>query len=253
MKIRRNIWHLGALAAAGVFSLFFQGCDVKFYDSCPADHIAGNWGVIDKSRIFGEYDSLYYLVNPIGNVSDTVYYNGNYTDSYYHSDPMRAMVRFTAQDSIQFCLERLYQTQTNPRNIVMTIREEGTGGKSDHKTRECVLHLRREETQENLYKTRPDSLFKEMLASERTLRITATNGISSSEPSGSQNYEFTLVTKGFGRALEIADSLNALRHKPKAKEDDNSGESKDKHDTAKNTRGNVHKTKEHKSHHKTAK
>lgn len=216
----RHLRHLIAgIVAAGACSLLFQGCDVKFYETCPPDREVGEWGVINTSHTFGEYDSLYYVVNPIGNIADTVYYNGNYTDSYYHSDPVRVMIRYTLDDSIQFNLHRLYSTQINPLNIIMKVKEvldtvdvKGHDLKKEDRDvrigREVVLYLRRGENNENLYKCGPDSLFKELLRGNRELRVTATNGPSSSETEGSQNYEFTLNPAGFDKALHMADSLS---------------------------------------------
>lgn len=190
-----------AAAAAGL-----QSCDTKMYEKCPPDRIIGDWGVMDNSHTFGEYDSLYYVVNPIANVSDTVYYNGNYTDSYYHSDPVRVMMRYTTGDSILFNLDRLYATETNPRNIIMTVEQA-----DDSLHVACVLHLRRGENDGNLYRTGPDTLFRRMLLDGKELRFRATNGNSSSEPEGSQNYEFTIWPAGFDKALQMADSLNKAR------------------------------------------
>lgn len=182
-----------------------QACDSKLYEECPDSRKFGDWGVVDNTHTFGEYDSLYYVVNPIGNINDSVYYNGNYTDSYYHSDPMRVMLRYTTGDSILFNLDRLYSTETNPRNIIMEVSDANRKAPA-----ECVLHLRREENDENLYKTGPDSMFRKMLLSGKELRFIATNGTSSSEPQGSQNYEFTIYTGGFDKAFAMADSLNRL-------------------------------------------
>lgn len=193
-------------------------CDSKLYEDCPAGRIIGDWGVVDNTHTFGEYDSLYYLINPIGNINDSVYYNGNYTDSYYHSDPVRVMLRYTPADSIFFNLDRQYATEINPINIIMMVREH-----PDSMKLECVLHLRRGEDNGNLYATGPDSLFKEMLKSGRLLKVTATNGLTSSEPEGSQNYEFTLDTRGFREALELADSLNAQRKKAAMASKDDKG------------------------------
>lgn len=196
------------LAAAGILAACMQSCDTKMYEDCPPGHIVGEWGVVDHTRTFGEYDSLYYVVNPIANINDSVYYNGNYTDSYYHSDPVRVMLRYTLEDSIFFNLDRQYATITNPRNIIMTVTDSVS--KTDRGSR-CILHMRRGENDENLYRSGPDSLFREMLLSGRELRVMATNGPSSSEPAGSQNYEFVLYSDGFGKALAMADSLNKAR------------------------------------------
>lgn len=205
------------LVMAGVPALVFQACEGKFYEDCPPDRIIGDWGVVDHTKTFGEYDSLYYVVNPIGNINDSVYYNGNYTDSYYRSDPVRVMLRYTLSDSIQFNLDRLYTTETNPHHVIMIVEDA-----SDSLHKECVLHLTREENTENLYKTGADSLFKKMLLGCKELKIRATNGSSSSEPEGSQNYEFTLYASGFAKALSMADSLNRIsRAKPSSNLKDN--------------------------------
>ena len=226
--MRRHLFMIPLLAGVLI------SCDTKLYEDCPADRIVGDWGVVNKTRTFGEYDSLYYVINPIANVNDSIYYNGNYTDSYYNSDPMRVTLRFTTGDSIYFCLDRQYATETNPQHLVMTVREkiletadkdskreekkEEGKPKSREKheapkndVRECLLHLIRNVDEGNLYSCAPDSLFKEMLKSGNELLVTATNSNSSSEPQGSQNYEFRIFTSGFSRALAFADSLNILR------------------------------------------
>ena len=205
--MKKILWLIPALAAV------LMACDTKMYEDCPQDHRIANWGVVNDTHTFGEYDSIYYIVNPIGNVNDSVYYNGDYTDSYYESDPLRVMLRYTLEDSIQFNLDRLYTTETNPTSIIMIVAEKEDTVKSRQPEMECVLHLRRNDTNSNLYSTGPDSLFKEMLLSGKTLKISATNGKSASESQGSQNYEFTIAAKGFKEAMELADSLTKLQKK----------------------------------------
>lgn len=201
------------MGVAGALS-GLTACDTRFYESCPSDRIVDDWGVVDKTHAFGEYDSLYYLVNPIGNIRDTVYYNGNYTDSYYHSDPVRVMLRYTTDDSIQFNMDRLYATQINPMNLDLKIWAKAPSTKTEDKdTCTIYLRLRRDEDNGNLYRTGPDSLFKEILKKGYEIKAAATNGPSSSEPSGSQNYEFTLYTQDFDKALQLADSLNRKKSK----------------------------------------
>lgn len=192
---------MGAIVACGMSA--FQSCDTKMYEECPKDRIIDEWGVVNNTKTFGQYDSLYYIINPIGNIEDSVYYNGNYTDSYYHSDPIRALMRYTPDDSVFFNLDRLYATETNPINLIMIVKDA-----SDSIKDECVLHLKRKENNENLYALGPDSLFRDMLSSGHELIIKATNGASSSEPQGSQNFEMKLYTNGFEKALSLADSLN---------------------------------------------
>lgn len=196
-----------------VLVFLLQSCNDRQYEYCPSNRRIGDWGVVDHTHTFGEYDSLYYLVNPIGNVNDTVFYNGNYTDSYYHSDPVRVMLQYTLSDSIRFSLERLYLTQTNPMHIVMTFYRDSLKDKKVEKVKECTLHLSRKENNDNLYYAGPDSLFKELLRKDLPLYVMATNTNSSSEPQGSQNYEFTLYPAGFDQALQMADSLNKARLK----------------------------------------
>lgn len=186
-------------------------CSSLEYENCASDRMVGEWGVVNKTHAFGEYDSLYYIVNPIGNINDTVYYNGNYTDSYYHSDPVRIMLRYNVNDSIYFSFDRLYVTQTNPKHMVMMAQV-----KDDTLKRECVLYLEKRDDDDKLYSCGPDSLFKQMLRAGKPLSIQATNGASTSEPEGSQNYEFTFYPTGFTRALAFADSLNP---KPVVKRD----------------------------------
>lgn len=189
-------------------------CSSHEYEDCPKDRIIGEWGVTNSTHTFGEYDSLYYLINPIGNVKDTVYYNGNYTDSYYLSDPVRVMLRYTLQDSLEFSLDRLYVTQTNPRHLVMMVQQ-----KDDSLRRECVLYLEKAENNDRLFYGKADSLFKDMLREGKPLAIEATNGGSTSEPQGSQNYEFTFYPDGFEQALQLAKKLNPT---PKEKSDSTS-------------------------------
>ena len=50
------------LLAAGVA---MQSCDTKMYEDCPPDRRISDWGVVNDTHTFGEFDSLYYIVNPI--------------------------------------------------------------------------------------------------------------------------------------------------------------------------------------------
>lgn len=191
------------LLIAPVAAALLASCSTRDYEECAADRVIGEWGVVNKTHAFGEFDSLYYIVNPIGNVRDTVYYNGNYTDSYYHSDPVRIMLRYTVGDSIEFNFDRLYVTETNPRHMVMMVQADG-----DSLHRECVLYLNKDADNDNLYKGTSDTLFTAMLREGKPLSIQATNGPSTSEPQGSQNYEFRLYPEGFEKALKMAEGLN---------------------------------------------
>lgn len=187
------------LIAIPLLAALLASCNTKQYPECDPKHIVEDWGVTDNSRMFGQYDSIYYLVNPVGNVQDSLYYNGNYTDSYYHSDSTRVTLRYTLQDSIVFAIERMYAVETNPDQIIMVVKE-----KPDTLVRECVLHLKKELGSDMLFRCGPDSIFKSMLMDGHELKVEATNGSSTSEPQGSQNYTFRLYTAGFKDAFEMA-------------------------------------------------
>lgn len=187
-------------------------CNLKKYEEVADNRIINFWAVTNDTHAFGEFDSLYYIINPIGNVSDSIYYNGNYTDSYYQADSTRVMLRYTTGDSITFMLDRLYAVQQNPMHLVMFVEAVG-----DTAVGQCRLHLVRDKDNGNIYRCGPDRDFTDLLAREMTLFITATNASSKAEPQGSQNYEFSIDTKGFHQAIEMADSLNALLHADKHK------------------------------------
>lgn len=202
------------LPLLGVGMLALASCTSHFYEKCPPSNVFNDWGVVNNTVVFGEYDSLFYLVNPIGNISDTVYYNGNYTDSYYHSDPVRIMLRYTPGDSINFNFERLYAVQTNPPNLVMNIFAVG-----DSLNRSCRLFLIKDANSDELYRCGPDTLFTTFLEQEFTLNIAVTNATSTAEVAGSQNYDFTLNTQGFLQARALATGLNPQPLAPPADSD----------------------------------
>lgn len=189
-----------------ILAAILISCSTKRYEDCPPSHIIDDWGVTNNTMAFGEYDSLYYLFNPIGNILDSIYFNGNYTDSYYHADSTRVMLRYTTADSIIFRFDRMYAVETNPERLILLIHAD-----RDTLARECVLHMKRVANTEGTYTAGPDSLFREMLRSGHKLRGRATNGPSSAEPEGSQNYEFVIYTRGFKRAMHLADSLNRIK------------------------------------------
>lgn len=199
------------LPAAAILAIAMASCVTKQYEDCPESRIFDSWAVVDDTKSFGVADSLYYIINPIGNVLDSIYYNGDYTDSYYHSDSTRVMLRYTTSDSIEFRFDRLYSVITNPHNIIMKVKMMTDTAPKDTAGHDCMLHLKKVDNTLGLYRCGPDSLFKELLKKEGFLKFYATNGPSSSNPEGSQNYEFILNTKGFIKAFSVADSLNALR------------------------------------------
>ncbi|MCH5213983.1 MAG: hypothetical protein J1E97_02220 [Muribaculaceae bacterium] len=190
---------LGAALVALLWS-----CEPRRYETCSQDRIVGDWAVVNTTHDFGEFDSTYYLINPIADVLDTIYFNGNYTDSYYSEDSTRVTLRYTADDSIQFCIQRRYAVEVNPKHLLMTIRAEGKDT--------CELRMLRDNANWNVFKCGPDSAFNRLLRSSERIQCTATNTTSSWESAGSQHYEFELFTAGFERALAMADSLNRVKH-----------------------------------------
>ena len=191
------------LLALPVLAFLAGGCNSKQFLECDPKHIIEDWGVTNSTDIFGMVDSIYYLINPAANYQDSLYYNANYTDSYYHSDSTRVTLRYTLQDSINFCFDRLYAVESNPDRLIVVVAAEGRPDLA-----ESVLHMKKVYNSDLLYRCGPDSLFKELLKSGMTLRGAATNGASTSEPQGSQNYEFAIDTKGFDKAFALADSLS---------------------------------------------
>lgn len=193
----------GVAAALLLAAPVFQSCNNKKYETCPPQDRVASWGVTRLTDAFGEYDSLYYIINPLGNVNDSLYFNGNYTDSYYHSDSTRVMLRYTTSDSIVFHIDRMYAVQTNPSNLLMTVKSV-----KDSTILSCELHLTKDNDNDNIYRCGPDSMFRKLLSDGDIIKFTATNTSSAAEPIGSQNYEFFIDATGFNRALALADSLN---------------------------------------------
>lgn len=223
--MRRILFLLPALVAVMI------SCADKQYEECPSDRIVDAWGVTNSTHAFGEYDSLYYIINPLGNVMDSLYYNGNYTDSYYHSDSTRVMLKYTTQDSIIFRIDRMYAVEINPTLLVMTVKAE-----KDTTDLKCTLLLKKDSNSDNIYTCGPDSLFKRILQSEGKIRFYATNSNSSAEPQGSQNYDFFIYAAGFQKALNMADSLNnpgkfpkndSINKKEERKDKDRKGDNKE--------------------------
>lgn len=186
-----------------VSCLWLASCSNQRYETVPKDRIFGGWGVTNDTRTFGMTDSLYYLITPVRNVHDSIYFNGNYTDSYYDADSTRVTLRFTTSDSIIFAIERRYAVQVNPRHLVMTLE-----CRRDTVTDTCTLRLARDASNGDIFSCGPDSLFTAMLAKGGEIHGRATNAGSQGEPQGSQNYEFLLEADGFRKAMLLADSLN---------------------------------------------
>lgn len=202
------------LISLPLFVGILAACSDKQYEKCPPDHIFNDWGVSDNTHTFGEFDSLYYIFNPYGNLEDSLYYNGDYTDSYYSSDSTRFMLRYTTEDSIMFYIDRRYSVEVNPKRLLMTIKAVG-----DTTEDVSILTLERDPDNHMIFSCGPDSMFKLLLSKEMKIKGIATNAGSSSNPAGSQNYEFELDTKGFLKAFELADSLNRMKTSGKISKD----------------------------------
>lgn len=183
--------------------MLLWACNPKQYDEYQEKNVIGSWAAINSSKTFGITDSLYFLINPVTTVLDSIYYNGNYTDSYFHSDSTRVMLRYTTGDSIYFHFDRMYSVEINPSRIVMTLTAQ-----EDSLKRRSVLHLTKMSGSDKIYYCGPDSTFRILLETGKMLRGYATNDSSTSQPQGSQNYDFILPTAGFSRAFFLADSLN---------------------------------------------
>lgn len=204
--MRKNFLALLPLATALLVS-----CSSNRFEENNIRDAFFDWGVANNTTLFGEYDSLYYLINPIGNVSDSMYYNGNYTDSYYHADSLRVSMAYTTDDSVKFYIDRMYAVQTNPPYLLLTVFTQG-----DTTNFQSKMRLDKVANDGNLFvcKAAPD--FRRMLETEGLLYFSATNCSSASEPQGSQNYEFRLNSIGFMQALSQAIALNPSPEIPMA-------------------------------------
>lgn len=217
------------MIAAGAL---FTSCRDQRYETISPDRIVGAWGVTDDTHAFGQYDSLFYIISPVRNINDSIYYNGNYTDSYYEADSTRVTLRYATSDSIEFYIDRMYAVEVNPKFMLLTATVEGPDDvhktkkdRDDKKTekeaeevkeiRHCTLLLKRDNSNGNIFRSGPNEEFAAMLALENVIRFTGTNANSQGVVQGGQNYEFLIDAYGFHRAILMADSLNAL-HKPEA-------------------------------------
>ena len=182
-------------------------CQGNRYETIKSGRIIGAWGVTNETNAFGEYDSLYYIISPVRNISDSIYFNGNYTDSYYESDSTRVTMRYTTSDSIEFCIDRRYTVEVNPKYLVLYAKAERDTNKN-----ECTLLLQKDANNGNIFRCGPDKDLTKLLAMETLLHFQGTNASSNGEPQGGQNYEFTLDSHGFKKAIALADSLNDRYH-----------------------------------------
>lgn len=191
------------LPALGIVALL-TACSTRQFEDCPDSRIFNDWGVMNMSDAFGETDSMYYLLNPIKNVRDTLYNNGDYTDSYYHTDSTRVVVQYMPIDSVRFYIDRMYAVETNPMELTARVRFQGTTSADSL----CIVKLKREGMSEKNYRMERDSVFKTFLAAGRPLEITMSNTADGLPTDNSQNYKFVLYTRGFSDALKLCKQLN---------------------------------------------
>ena len=201
--MRKNQKYL--LLAAPILMALTVACSTRQFDDCPEGRRFGLWGVVNHTNEFGSSkDSLYYIINPIGFINDSLYFNANYTDSYYKADSTRITFSYGPGDSLMFYIDRMYAVQVNPQTIIAKVRLK----EDPDSIIRTTLKLTRTGKTEDLYLADRDSAFISLLKLEKPLFIKATNGPSTSNPEGSQNYTYILYTEGFNKALQMRDDLN---------------------------------------------
>lgn len=191
-------------AAALLVEAMATGCGSRQYDDCEDSRRVGSWGVVSKSMDFGGNDSIYFLVNPIRNYNDSIYFNGNYNDTYFREDSTRVSMAIGPSDSLRFYIRRMYAVQVNPPEIIARVKAVGDTAKDDR----CTLRLKRIGKMDNLYLADYDSTFLSLVREGRILHFTAVNGPLSTASEGSQNYTWILDMKDFTRAVALRDNLN---------------------------------------------
>lgn len=201
--MRKNQKYL--LLAAPILMALTVACSTRQFDDCPEGRRFGLWGVVNHTNEFGgSKDSLYYIINPIGFINDSLYFNANYTDSYYKADSTRITFSYGPGDSLMFYIDRMYAVQVNPETIIAKVRLK----EDPDSIIRTTLKLTRTGKTEDLYLADRDSIFISLLKLEKPLFIKATNGPSTSNPEGSQNYTYILYPEGFNKALQMRDDLN---------------------------------------------
>lgn len=222
------------ILAAPLLLALATACTTRIYDDCAPDHKFGAWGIINHSDLFGADDSIYFLVNPIDNVNDSIYFNGNYTDTYFRADSTRYTLAYGPGDSLRLYIQRMYAVEVNPPQLVAEVRVIG----DTVKTPRCTLNLTRVGSAEEMYVIQPDTTFLSLLKLGKPMAFRAWNGPGSSASEGSQFYTWTLYTTGFADALRFRDILNGDTVAPAKKDSLLSGkkDSLDKKDSRKEHR-----------------
>lgn len=182
-------------------------CTTRQFDKCPPDRIFGEWAVLNDSHDFGPDSTGYYIINPIKTPTDTTYFNGNYTDTYFKADSTKISLQYLLSDTVRIAIDRLYSVLTDPDVLYLNINVVGDTTLKDIKKYKIY---KKKET-DKVYTLVPDSGFRNLLLSGDSLNVFATNFPNSYEVNpNAQNYTFILQTKGFKEALELCYKLNGL-------------------------------------------
>ena len=199
------------------FLTVMTACDTRRFDACPPERMFGEWGVINNSHLFGSMDSSYYITNPIGPVFDSLYYNADYTDSYFSSDSTRITLQYTLNDTAKLFVDRLYLVEANPSELYLLINELDDTVKSHVKE----LKFTKDKNSDQLYYLKGTADLEELLMTGKPLNILATNFPKTYETNANaQNYSWILYAAGFEDALKLCYSLNDLPYPDKNKDTD---------------------------------
>lgn len=192
--------------------ILMTACDSRRFDQCPMDQTFGEWGVLKDSYLFGKTDSdAYYIINPIGEVFDSMYYNANYTDSYFNADSTRVTLQYMLNDSAKLYVDRLYVVETNPTELYLITTV--LGDTASNAVQE--FKFTKSTNSDKLYYRVGNDDLKEVLLTGQPLQILATNFPNTyKENANAQNYSFILYTAGFGEALQKCYEMNRTPYTP---------------------------------------
>lgn len=177
------------------------GCTGRDSERKAPLFLAGNWGVVKYSEEFGVLqDSSLYLICPFENLQDSIYYNGDYTDSYFKADNSRVEIQYSSIDTIKFYFLRQYAVMTNPMRMEVKVNCE----RDTTDAGELRFQIERTDASDHIYTMLKSEDFTSLLEREQILMFHATNVADSAEAAGSQNYVFTIDTHGFREACRGA-------------------------------------------------
>lgn len=188
------------------FLPLLTACSSRQLDNIESENLFDDWGVTSSSYLFGSTpEKKYYIINPTGMVADSLYFNANYTDSYFAADSTRIVMQYIPDDSIYFHLDRLYAVEVNPMRLIARVVAEGDTAKDSR----CELELTKIGNGDCLFGCWQDTLFTKILKLEKILDIHITNTPQESKSEGTQNYRYKLYCNGFNKALARCVDLNA--------------------------------------------